>query len=120
MRLRRYRMPERARWTEYPSAGRGRDGGGWRDELVVETNINFGTGPGGPSYARSLITDTFKYSCYVMGRYREQLVDLRTDPGEMVNLAVESRHAEDLAWCRNRLRAWCERTEDPAVKIIPE
>ena len=98
----------------------GGDGGGWRDELVVETNINFGTGPGGPSYARSLITDTFKYSCYVMGRYREQLVDLHTDPGEMVNLAVESRHAEDLAWCRNRLRAWCERTDDPAVRIIPE
>ena len=97
----------------------GGDGGGWRDQLVIETEINFGTGPGGPSYARALVTDSYKYSVYAMGRHREQLVDLRSDPGEMVNLAVQSRHADDLSWCRNRLRAWCERTDDPGVRIVP-
>lgn len=91
----------------------------WRDELVVETQTNFGDGPGGASFARALVTDQYKYSVYVMGRNREQLVDLQADPGEMVNLAVESRHRETLVDCRERLRAWGERTEDPAVKIVP-
>lgn len=91
----------------------------WREELVVETQINFGDGPGGPSYARALLTDDFKYSVYLMGRNREQLVYLGNDPGEMVNLAVEARHRDALQTCRDRLRAWCERTEDPAVRIIP-
>ena len=54
-----------------------------------------------------------------MGLDREQLVDLNADPGEMVNLAVESRHAATLDDCRTRLRAWCERTDDPARSIIP-
>ncbi len=96
----------------------GGDGGSWRDELVVETEIGLGGGPGEPSYA--LVTDSLKYSVYVMGSHREQMVDLNADPGEMVNLAVESRHAETLSWCRNRLGEWCERTDDPGVRIIPE
>jgi arylsulfatase A-like enzyme len=91
----------------------------WREELVVETRINFGDGPGGESHARALVTDQYKYSVYLMGRNREQLVDIRKDPGEMVNLAVESRHRASLQECRDRLRAWCERTEDPAIGIIP-
>ena len=91
----------------------------WRDEVVVETQINFGEGPGGPSFARSLVTDRYKYSVYLMGRNREQLVDLHVDRGEMINLAVESRHRDTLQTCRNRLKAWGERTEDPAVKIVP-
>jgi arylsulfatase A-like enzyme len=91
----------------------------WRDELVVETQVNFGDGPGGPSFARALVTDQHKYSVYMMGQNREQLVDLQNDPGEMVNLAVESRHRETLSGYRDRLRAWGERTEDPAVKMVP-
>jgi arylsulfatase A-like enzyme len=91
----------------------------WRDEVVVETQINFGEGPGGPSFARALVADRYKYSVYLMGRNREQLVDLQDDPGEMINLAAESRHRDTLQTCRDRLKAWGERTEDPAVKIVP-
>ncbi|MBS12303.1 MAG: sulfatase [Gemmatimonadetes bacterium] len=91
----------------------------WREELFVETQINFADGPGGPSYARTMVTDQYKYSVYLMGQNREQLVDLQEDPGEMVNLAVESRHRDTLLDCRDRLRAWGERTEDPGVKVVP-
>lgn len=91
----------------------------WPEELVVETQIGLGQGPGGPAFARALITDRYKYSVYSMGRYREQLVDLKNDPGEMVNLAVQSRWSDTLADHRGLLRAWCDRTEDPAAGIIP-
>ena len=57
----------------------------WRRELVVETIMDIGTGPGGGGASRAVLTDHYKYSAYPMGRYREQLVDLQTDPGEMVN-----------------------------------
>jgi len=40
--------------------------------------------------ARAVRTDRYKYSVYPMGRYREQLIDLEEDPGEMVNLAVQA------------------------------
>ena len=91
----------------------------WREEVVVETQVNFGDGPGGPSFARALVTDRYKYSVYLLGRNREQLVDIRNDSGEMVNLAVEARHQDTLQSCRDRLRAWGDRTEDPGVRIVP-
>jgi arylsulfatase A-like enzyme len=91
----------------------------WRNEVVVETQINFGDGPGGPSYARALVTEQYKYSVYLMGRNREQLVDIVEDAGEMVNLAAESRHQDTLQSCRDRLRAWGESTGDPGVGIVP-
>mgnify|MGYP003330532695 CR=1 FL=1 len=92
----------------------------WREQVVVETQINFGSGPGGPPYARALVSEQNKYSVFAMGRYREQLIDLAADPGEMVNLAVETKHGETLGRCRDQLRAWCERTNDPAIRIIPD
>ena len=89
----------------------------WREELVVETLLGLGAGPGGDMIARSLLTDRYKYSVYPIGRYREQLVDLETDSGEMVNLAVDARHRDVLNDHRKRLRAWCEETEDPFVRF---
>ena len=83
----------------------GREPGEWRDEVVVETQINFVDGPGGAPFARVLVTDDYKYSVYQMGRYREQL--------------VASRHRERLEQCRARLRAWGDRTGDPGVRIVP-
>jgi arylsulfatase A-like enzyme len=89
----------------------------WRDQLVVETEIDIGTGPGGPGASRAVITDRYKYSIYPMGRYREQLVDLQTDPGEMVNLAVNTRYNSILNNHRQLLRTCCEQTGDPFIKM---
>ncbi|MXX40598.1 MAG: sulfatase-like hydrolase/transferase [Gemmatimonadetes bacterium] len=89
----------------------------WRRELVVETIMGIAPGPGGSGASRAVLTDRYKYSAYPMGRYREQLVDLQTDPGEMVNLAVNARFKDELDDHRRRLRAWCERTEDEFLKF---
>ena len=92
----------------------------WRTELVVETiidTIDTAPGPGGSGASRAVLTDRYKYSAYPMGRYREQLVDLQTDPGEMVNLAVNARFEDELDDHRRRLRAWCKKTEDEFLKF---
>ena len=89
----------------------------WRRELVVETIMDIGSGPGGGGASRAVLTDRYKYSAYPMGRYREQLVGLQTDPGEMVNLAVNARFEDELDDHRRRLRAWCEKTEDEFLKF---
>ena len=89
----------------------------WRTELVVETIIDIAPGPGGSGASRAVLTDRYKYSAYPMGRYREQLVDLQTDPGEMVNLAVSARFKDELDDHRRRLRAWCEKTEDEFLRF---
>jgi hypothetical protein len=67
--------------------------------------------------ARALVTEQHKYSVYPIGRYREQLVNLETDSGEMVNLAVDAKHRDVLDDHRKRLLAWCEETEDPFQKF---
>jgi len=67
---------------------------------------------------RAVRTARHKYSVYDRGRYREQLVDLDADPGEMVNLAVERRHVDVLAEHRrllaNRLRTGGDTFRAPA------
>lgn len=40
--------------------------------------------------ARMVHTPRYTYAVYERGWYREQLFDMREDPGEMVNLAVEA------------------------------
>ena len=91
----------------------------WREDLVIETETAIGEGPGGPAVARALVGERYKYSCYAMGRWREQLVDLQADPGEMVNLAVERRHAALLRECRERLRVRCEEAGDSGGDVVP-
>ena len=84
-----------------------------RCKLEIETNVDIASGPGDQLVARAIRTDRYKYSVYPMGRYREQLVDLEADPGEMVNLAVSARSRDILDDHRQRLRKWCEETDDP-------
>lgn len=61
----------------------------------------------------------YKYIIYDWGRYCEQLFDLRTDPGEMVNLAQSSRFAPVLAGMWSFLREWCVGTDDHFRVMIP-
>jgi len=92
----------------------GRQQESWRDELVVETcwrepwdERSFRNASG-----RVLRTDRYKYVVYSWGQHREQLFDLESDPGEMVNLATCVRYQPVLVEHRDRLARWCEATGD--------
>jgi arylsulfatase A-like enzyme len=61
---------------------------------------------------RMLRTGRFKYSIYDSGRHREQLIDLKNDPGEMKNLAEVESYKDILDTHRQLLQSWVERTGD--------
>ena len=89
----------------------GHDGVEWRDHLVAETR--FGPEIGGlGTVGRMVRTTRYKYVVYNWGKNREQLFDLDTDPGEMVNLAVAAQYRGVLNEHRELLAMWTERTDD--------
>jgi len=61
---------------------------------------------------RMMRTERFKYCVYDSGEHREQLTDLRNDPGEMTNLADDPAHRDVLAEHRRHLRQWVDRAAD--------
>ena len=79
----------------------GRQVESWRDQVVAESQAG-----------RMLRTARFKYNVYESGQHREQLIDLETDPGEMVNLAEVPEYKDVLNRHRARLRRWVEETGD--------
>jgi len=88
----------------------------WPDQVVCETN--FGMLPRN-STGRMVRTARYKYCVYGWGQNREQLFDLTTDPGEMVDLAVTTRAQPVLDEHRQRLRDWCRRFDDPFLPRVP-
>ena len=73
----------------------------WRDSIVVESQNG-----------RMLRTDRYKYCIYDSGANREQLIDLKNDPGEMKNLAGDAAFKTVLDKHRKLLRAWVKQTDD--------
>ena len=69
-------------------------------------------------------TPKYKYILYDKGQYREQLYDMDTDRGEMVNLAVDARYADIVKEHRAMLREWMETHPGPGrarhFRFIPE
>ncbi|SNZ12533.1 Arylsulfatase A [Natronoarchaeum philippinense] len=89
----------------------------WRDQVVVQTNIQLG--------GRVVRTDRYKYIVYERGRQREQLFDLRNDPGEMVDLSENAEYGDVLAEHRERLFEWCVEHDDafganPQYPMVPQ
>ncbi|WP_375573208.1 sulfatase-like hydrolase/transferase [Ahrensia marina] len=79
----------------------------WRDTLFVESQMDKTD-----VQLRMLRTKHFKYTLFDRGQYREMLFDLQNDPGELVNLAVETRYADVLNAHRKQLHKWCLATGD--------
>lgn len=104
-------IPEGLKGLSLRAPAEGRMPKKWRDEVVAETEFcTFNK-----SYeieGRLLRTGPWKYIAYSEGKLREQLFDMRTDRGEMRNLAVLTRHRADLEQCRRKLAAWCEGAGD--------
>jgi len=87
-----------------------RQAGSGHDHVVVETRFERPSPP--LTEGRALITDRWKYTVYSWGRWREQLHDLRDDPGETRNLAEEEAYDAVREQMRERLLQWCLRTGD--------
>ena len=109
-------VPDGLRGRSVRPLAEGQDPADWRDDLAVTTYFDI------PHYrgtqARMIRTQRYKYAVYSIGLYREQLTDLENDPGEMVNLAVNSNFRDVLQEHRGRLAQWCEETGDRFV--VPE
>ncbi len=73
----------------------------WRDFVVTESQN-----------ARMLRTGRFKYCIYDSGEHREQLIDIKNDPGETKNLAEIEDYKDILDVHRKLLREWVEKTGD--------
>ena len=91
-----------------------------RDYVVTETNFNQTAG----TLGWMVRTSKYKYVLYDKGQYREQLYDMDTDRGEMVNLAVDARYADIVKEHRAMLREWMETHPGPGrarhFRFIPE
>jgi len=74
----------------------------WRDELVIENQNHY-----------TLRTGRHKYALFDRGANREMLVDLKTDPGEMKNLASHASYKSVLADHRRRLTAYLKKHRIP-------
>jgi arylsulfatase A-like enzyme len=61
---------------------------------------------------RMVRSENYKYTVFSEGQRREALVDLRKDPGEMMNLAGKPEHAEVLQQHRTMLASWCKKYGD--------
>lgn len=90
----------------------------WRDHLVVQNNMAQAGVLAGMTPAmegRMVRTDRYKYCVYTRGRQRESLVDLRTDPGEMNDLATNPQFRPVLLEHRELLARFGQEHADPLV-----
>lgn len=77
----------------------------WREQIISQTRH--------PDDGRMVRTSRFKYIVYGEGRQtREQLFDMQDDPGEMVNLAVNTSYKQVREDHRKRLLEWCIDTDN--------
>jgi len=94
-------VPERSDGLSLRPLAEQEEVGDWRDYVVSESQNG-----------RMLRTDRFKYCIYDSGAHREQLTDLKTDPGEMNNLAAAREYSDVLDTHRQLLQTWVERAGD--------
>ena len=90
----------------------------WRTYIGAETQLGAcEPGFGEPTEGRMIRTERYKYISYNWGKYSEQLFDLKNDPGEMINLAIESSYKDILNKHRQLLIDWCKKTGDTYNKM---
>ena len=82
-----------------------------RDTLVIETDFADNEELLGIS-GRAVLTKDYKYIVYNKGIIREQLFDLKKDPGEMYNLAMQNGSKSKLVKLRAYLKQWCTKNGD--------
>lgn len=104
----------------------GRLGKSWRAALergdgsveihpYVVTETNFAQTAG--TLGWMVRTPQYKYVMYDTGKNREQLFDMSTDRGEMVNLAVVAQYRDVLRAHRHMLAEWMQRHPSKATRM---
>jgi choline-sulfatase len=92
----------------------------WRNYTVLETEFCGWEKPYGIK-GRCVRSSGYKYMLYNEGKIREQLVDMKNDPGEMYNLAFKDEYSDVLNKYRQVLRRWCKEHDDHEfMDCIPE
>ena len=95
------KIPEGLRGLSLRPPAEGKKAAAWRDYIVSESQNG-----------RMLQTDRFKYCVYDSGKHREQLIDLKNDPGEMKNLAERAEFKDVLDKHRQLLHEWVKKNND--------
>ena len=89
-----------------------------RKFLVIETLFNQSTTQGW-----AVRTPDYKYILYDKGNNREQLFNMKTDRGELINLAVQKKYIDIIEKHRNILRKWMSINQIPQqrkdISVIP-
>ncbi len=70
-------------------------------------------------HGRAVVDSRYKYIIYSAGENREQLFDLKNDPGEMHNLADQPHYASVKTQLRSQLRAW-QKDQNDTVQILSD
>ena len=100
---------------------RGEKTSDWRDCVVVEnhltqTGVLDGHRP--QMEGRMVRSERYKYCIFSRGQQRESLVDLQTDPGEMTDLATDSKYRAILLQHRETLSTFGRDQHDPLVPSL--
>lgn len=101
----------------------GRTDGPWRPYAVVSNRMVQCEPVDGVLLrpdGRMVRSDRFKYCLYSLGRRRESLVDMETDPGEMTNLADRAEFRDVLCRHRDHLREFAQRHHDRTALAMLE
>jgi arylsulfatase A-like enzyme len=95
------KIPEGLRGLSLRPLAGGKEDAPWRDYVVSESQDG-----------RMLQTGRFKYCVYDSGKDREELIDLKNDPGEMKNLAERAQFKDELDNHRQLLHKWVRKNND--------
>lgn len=80
------------------------------DYVVTETKFDNKNSYG--TLGRAIVDKHYKYVLYSWGKNREQFFDITEDPFEMNNLATTKEIAPLMDTYREKLIAWCQKTND--------
>ncbi len=94
-------VPDSLLGNSLRSIAEGRPVDTWREYVVTENHTG-----------RMLRSRQFKYCVYRDGEFRESLIDMREDPGEMRNLAAAPEYRDILTRHQRYLHQWIASTGD--------
>ncbi|MBB3700757.1 sulfatase-like hydrolase/transferase [Flammeovirga yaeyamensis] len=72
-----------------------------------------------PYIGRMVVSEDYKYFIFDKGENREQLFDIKNDPGELKNLSKDANYTKQLNRHRAYLREWIESSDDNFYLKLP-